>query len=289
LDLHIATTDTPAIRLEQTASIWPAQTWDVAGNEASFFVRDVTGGSRLPFRIRPGAPTSSIDIAASGNVGIGTGSPTSAVHVSKSGALGIKLQDISGAGSRGGFFGGGWGANGAHVDSLEPGGWVYLGTGSAGAGQVVAYTGGSERLRVDATGNVGIGTTAPTTRFHTTGGVRFAGIAGCGGGIQSDGSGNLACLVSSRQYKTITGHLSPAMALANVMALRPQVGTYIATPDQPEHWLIAEEVAAVDPALAGFKDGKPYTVKTQNVVADLVAVIQQQQRRIEVLEKALSR
>jgi hypothetical protein len=45
----------------------------------------------------------------------------------------------------------------------------------------------------------------------------------------------------------------------------------------------------VDPALAGFKDGKPYTVKTQNVVADLVAVIQQQQRRIEVLEKALSR
>ena len=40
-------------------------------NDANFFVRDVTGGSRLPFRIRPGAPTSSIDISASGNVGIG--------------------------------------------------------------------------------------------------------------------------------------------------------------------------------------------------------------------------
>jgi hypothetical protein len=73
LDLHIATGDTPAHRLEQTAaSGFTAQTWDIAGNEANFFVRDVTGGSRLPFRIRPGAPTSSIDISASGFVGIGT-------------------------------------------------------------------------------------------------------------------------------------------------------------------------------------------------------------------------
>jgi hypothetical protein len=76
LDLHITTGDTPAHRLEQTnASGFTAQTWDIAGNEANFFVRDVTGGSRLPFRIRPGAPTSSIDINASGLVGVGTASP----------------------------------------------------------------------------------------------------------------------------------------------------------------------------------------------------------------------
>jgi hypothetical protein len=76
LDLHITTSDTPAHRFEQTnAGGFAAQTWDVAGNEANFFVRDVTGGSRLPFRIRPGAPTSSVDISATGNVGIGTASP----------------------------------------------------------------------------------------------------------------------------------------------------------------------------------------------------------------------
>jgi hypothetical protein len=76
LDLHLATSDTPAIRLEQTnAGGFTAQTWDIAGNEANFFVRDLTGGSRLPFRIRPGAPTSSIDIAATGFVGIGTAAP----------------------------------------------------------------------------------------------------------------------------------------------------------------------------------------------------------------------
>ncbi len=76
LDLPISTADTPAIRLEQTAAGgFTAQTWDIGANEANFFVRDVTGGSRLPFRIRPGAPTSSLDIAASGNVGFGTARP----------------------------------------------------------------------------------------------------------------------------------------------------------------------------------------------------------------------
>jgi hypothetical protein len=76
LDIHANTSNTPAIRLEQNNSGgFTAQTWDIGSNEANFFVRDVTTGSRLPFRIRPGAPTSSIDINASGNVGVGTASP----------------------------------------------------------------------------------------------------------------------------------------------------------------------------------------------------------------------
>jgi hypothetical protein len=82
LDIHTATSNTPAIRLEQNnAGGFTAQTWDIGANEANFFVRDVTGGSRLSFRIRPGAPTSSIDIAASGKVGIGTANPTMHLHV----------------------------------------------------------------------------------------------------------------------------------------------------------------------------------------------------------------
>ena len=82
VEIHSVDGDTPTLRLEQNGSFgWTPQTWDVAANETNFFIRDVTNGSKLPFRIRPGAATSSIDIAASGNVGINTASPASRLHV----------------------------------------------------------------------------------------------------------------------------------------------------------------------------------------------------------------
>ncbi|MGR3810685.1 tail fiber domain-containing protein [Jiulongibacter sp. NS-SX5] len=63
VELHLTDGDTPTYRLEQDGSAgFQAQTWDLAGNETNFFIRDVTNGSSLPFRVRPGAPTSSIDI-----------------------------------------------------------------------------------------------------------------------------------------------------------------------------------------------------------------------------------
>jgi hypothetical protein len=290
LDIHIATSDTPAMRYEQTnAGGFTAQTWDIGANEANFFVRDLTGGSRLPFRIRPGAPTSSIDINAAGNVGIGTASPGVKLHVSGTattdtvatiGPLAVAGDGLN-IGHGGSSFGAGSGFLNAHSAT---------GTG----GKLLFLTEGGTRMTIDNTGNVGIGVT-PAVRFHTTGAVRLAGVAGCGGGIQSNGSGDLSCIVSSRQFKNITGELPANVALANVMALRPQTGSYKATPDVPEHWLIAEEVAAVDPALIGLNDGKPHVVKTQNVVADLVVVVQRQvallelqQQRIDALERQLS-
>jgi len=98
LQLHETKTDTPAIRLEQTnGGGFTAQTWDIGANEANFFVRDVTGGSRLPFRIRPGAPTSSIDISAAGNVGIGTASASTKLHVTGSdGTTKMFVEESSG-------------------------------------------------------------------------------------------------------------------------------------------------------------------------------------------------
>ena len=287
LDLHISTGDTPAQRLEQTtASGFSAQTWDIGGNEANFFIRDVTGGSRLSFRIRPGAPTSSIDINSVGNVGVGTASPNSKLHVSGAGnvdtniTLGLGTDGMN-VGHGGASFGIGSGFFNAHSTTGTTAKLLFL-------------TESATRMTIDPAGNVGIGVT-PAVRFHTTGAVRLAGVAGCGGGIMSNGSGDLSCIVSSRQFKNITGELPANVALANVMALRPQTGSYKATPDVPEHWLIAEEVAAVDPALTGLNDGKPYVVKTQNVVADLVVVVQrqvalleQQQQRIDALERQLS-
>ncbi len=76
VELHIKDSDTPTTRLEQDGSGgWTAQTWDVAGNESNFFIRDVTNGSRLPFRIQPSTPSSTLSLKSDGYVGIGTWSP----------------------------------------------------------------------------------------------------------------------------------------------------------------------------------------------------------------------
>jgi hypothetical protein len=260
----------------------------------NFFVRDVTSGSRLPFCIRPGAPTSSIDINASGNVGIGTASPTTKLAVSTTNAIdGISLNSTAGnpnfllltSGTRRFQMGVSGGPDQEAVGAVandtvmrtEGGGNMIFDTNSGSGTPVLTLKSGN--------GNVGIGTTAPAARLHTTGTVRFAGVTSCGSGIQSNASGDLSCIVSSRQFKNIAGELAPKVALANVMALRPQTGSYKETPDVPEHWLIAEEVAGVDPALIGLNDGKPHVVKTQNVVADLIVVVQQQ--RIDALERQL--
>ncbi|MGN6183179.1 MAG: hypothetical protein ACTHQM_05935, partial [Thermoanaerobaculia bacterium] len=107
LDLHVATSNTPAIRLEQNNSGgFTAQTWDIGANEANFFVRDVTSGSRLPFRIRPGAPTSSIDISASGQVGIGTASPDEQLDVvlSTDANMGVEVGNVNTGVSANAFF-----------------------------------------------------------------------------------------------------------------------------------------------------------------------------------------
>jgi hypothetical protein len=82
VELHVVSGDTPTLRLEQNGSSgFGPQTWDVAGNETSFFVRDATNGSTLPFRIRPGAASQSLVIDTDNDVGVGILSPDAALHV----------------------------------------------------------------------------------------------------------------------------------------------------------------------------------------------------------------
>ncbi|MBK1790300.1 tail fiber domain-containing protein [Persicirhabdus sediminis] len=98
VDLHTATGNTPTLRLEQNGtSGFASQTWDMAGNEANFFIRDVTNGSKLSFRIRPGAPESSIDIHGDGDVGMGTSSPQAALHVRRTNAVASILAESTDA------------------------------------------------------------------------------------------------------------------------------------------------------------------------------------------------
>ena len=188
LDMHANTNDTPAIRLEQNnTGGFSAQTWDIAGNEANFFVRDITSGSRLPFRIRPGAPTSSLDISASGNVGILNGSPGAPLDISGNTTI---LGADDGATTRTNattktsrvaippFTTGNlnFAYSGSLVNSTDNVAAVGGGFSGLSAATVVAFftagntntAVGTERMRITSIGRVGIGTAAPDQLLSVT-------------------------------------------------------------------------------------------------------------------------
>lgn len=82
LELHVKSSNSPTLRLDQDNSGgFASQTWDIGGNETNFFVRDVTFGNTLPFRIRAAAPNFSFFIAGDGDVGLGTGTPDAKLDV----------------------------------------------------------------------------------------------------------------------------------------------------------------------------------------------------------------
>ncbi len=85
-ELHIADGDTPTVRLDQDGtSGWARQVWDLAGNETNFFIRDVTNGSKLSFRIQPNTPPDTLTMRSTGNVGIGTWSPAAPLEIETTG------------------------------------------------------------------------------------------------------------------------------------------------------------------------------------------------------------
>ncbi|HSP16684.1 MAG TPA: tail fiber domain-containing protein [Thermoanaerobaculia bacterium] len=257
LDLHITTGDTPAIRQEQTAaSGFTAQTWDIGANEANWFVRDVTGGSRLPLRIRPGAPTSSIDISASGNVGIGTASPTN-------GRIAVK--------------GSGWFENGTtdHAVRIVPG--------TTGGSHLIdsnySLTGTFLALRLSANassfpnelylgtdGNIGIGTSSPANPIqHSSGAILTA------GGVWQN--------ASSRELKEDICPLGVDEARATLLHLDPVTFAYKIDPQEHHAGFIAEDV----PDLVAAKDRK--SLSAMDIVAVLTKVTQEQQKVIDQLSK----
>ncbi|MCP4656030.1 MAG: hypothetical protein GY856_11500 [bacterium] len=94
VEIHVVDGDSPTLRLEQDGSFgFTPQTWDITSNESNFFIRDATGGSRLPFRIQPGAPTSSLTIRDTGYVGVGSWDPDDMLHVEAGGSVlpGIRI------------------------------------------------------------------------------------------------------------------------------------------------------------------------------------------------------
>jgi hypothetical protein len=171
--VHVARTDTPTLRLEDTysGSFPGTRTWDVGANSTELFVKDVTNSSSVPFRIKAGAPGDSLVVAGDGRVGIGTASPSSVrldVRANLAGAAMERLQNSSATGYSG-------------TEYLDNAGNVGLFFGLDNAASttrfnsinnhpIVVLTNSTERMRITSAGDLGIGTSSPSSKLHVNGG-----------------------------------------------------------------------------------------------------------------------
>jgi hypothetical protein len=240
-----------------------------------------------------------LSIRGNGYVGIGTAAPSTELHV-KGSTPQITMQPTA--------------------DSQSAGRLVFQNTAGTDIGQIIYDTtlnslrfnvGGpwSERLRIDSSGNVGIGTANPQAKLHVTGNIKYK--AGTHSVQMTNTPGYLEYIIdgnpygvtiwaSSKRFKEDIKDLE--ISSEKIHALNPVSFKWIEERGGKEDFgLIAEEVAETIPALAAYDaEGKPFSVRYELLSVLLLKELKTQQttntklmnhlskleKRIEALEKS---
>src|SRR5579871_2182275 len=161
-----------------------------------------------------------LTVINNGNVGIGIASPTAKLHVSGTGLFtgtvtvgGFVFATSAGSGK---LFTSDASGNGTWQ---SPTFWSIGGNtngavknfGSTDNYDIPFITNNTERIRITASGNFGIGTTSPSAQLHTTGSVRFTGLTSDSTQLHllvSDNNGNLF-------YRTVSSLTTSGIGTVN--------------------------------------------------------------------------
>jgi hypothetical protein len=258
------------------------------------------------------AGTTAVTINTSQNVGIGTTSPDGDLQIYRNAATSLIRMTSSTTGVAGIDFG--------DTDAVDRGQVRYFNNGD----YLLFATANSERMRIDSSGNVLVGTSSTTprdftsgtgTKLPTTGGpfefatsdtnvsfFNFTGSASGSGNFinfrqQGVGRGSISTNGSTTAYNTssdyrLKDNIVPITgALDKIALLKPVSYTWKETGNDSQGFIAHELQSVVPDCVTGEKDavdeeGKPVYqgVDTSFLVATLTAAIQEQQTIINDLK-----
>ena len=219
-------TDSPARPLTvSTANSVPAEFDHTDGTDVWLKLNNTTqnyyiGYSGTDFVLSPDTSSRDLTIDSSGNVGIGTSSPSYPLDVVGTALFGENRTNDTSKSTRLGA---------AHYTTAEEPLALIVGSASNNASIVTigggtsqlnastllrfftavntTTTGGTERMRIDSSGNVGIGTISPSDKLHVEGDIRV------NNAIESAGNLNLEAENGSMRFQTGSGSPTEAMRI----------------------------------------------------------------------------
>jgi hypothetical protein len=244
---------------------------DTSNDTAGYYARVLSGGTQVGnFTLRAnndgstylynGTTSDSIKQVwlTNGNVGIGTTAPSEKLHVVGSYAIQIIESTVGGQNSTLKFTTTartwGIGANMALSNSNF---------------EIYDYSASANRLTIDTSGNVGIGTTAPGYKLDVSGTIRATGdvIAYSDARVKEN-------------IETLDGALDKVMKMRGV--------SYNKIGEQEKKvGVIAQEILEVLPEVVSQDETGTYSVAYGNIVSVLIEAIKEQQKQIDELKSKL--